>query len=164
DVQFRRRKCLPRDVGLQLRKHEAVNRDIDGNLVRFAVEFAVRNNEFNYILASYVWHETRCAGMSVDDFCRATRRLRDEVPIPAKNRVAIGVIRPRAVKIDRLVDPRLLVWTGVRHRRLICLQRYPYERPHAIRFKLHTTPRLPTILATVVSTVRACPCKDNSAA
>src|SRR5690606_9219179 len=130
--QFREHECLPRDVGLQLRKHEAVNRDIDGNLVRLAVEFAVRNNEFNYILTGYVWNETRCAGMSVDDFCRATRRLRDEVPIPAKNRVAIGVIRPRAVKINRLVDPRLLVGTGVRHWRLICRLLYRYERKHTV--------------------------------
>src|SRR5690606_16328913 len=59
DVQFRRRECLPRNIGLQFRKHEAINRDIDGNLVRLAVELAVRNNEFNYMLAAYVWNETR---------------------------------------------------------------------------------------------------------
>src|SRR5690606_41387001 len=101
--------------------------------------------------------------MSVDDFCRATRRLRNEVPIPAKNRVAIGVIRPRAVKIDRLVDPRLLVRTGVRHRRLICRLLYRYERIHMpFRSKpLHKIPRLPTIRTTVDLAAVACPCKDN---
>src|SRR5690606_41869668 len=89
--------------------------------------------------------------MSVDDFCRATRRLRNEVRIPAKNRVAIGVIRPRAIKIDRLVDPRLLVGTGVRHRRLICRLLYRCERKH-IAFRsepLRKIPRLTTIRATV---------------
>src|SRR5690606_13949544 len=103
--------------------------------------------------------------MSVDDFCRATRRLRDEVPIPAKNRVAIGVIRPRAVKIDRLVDPRLLVGTGVRHWRLICRLLYRCERIHiACRYKpLRKTPRLPTIRAAVDFAARVYPCKDNSA-
>src|SRR5690606_41903026 len=104
--------------------------------------------------------------MSVDDFCRTTRRLRNEVPIPAKNRVAIGVIRPRAVKIDRLVDPRLLVGTGVRHRRSICLLLHRYERIQ-IPFRskpYRKTPRLPTIRATVDSAAPTRPCKDNSAA
>src|SRR5690606_40467185 len=103
--------------------------------------------------------------MSIDDLRRATRRLRDEVPIPATNRVTIGVRRPRAVKIDRLVDPRLLVGTGVRHRRLICLLlRHRYERHHVVfRSKLlHKTPRLPTIRATVDLTVTGCPCKYHS--
>src|SRR5690606_36516872 len=109
--------------------------------------------------------------MSVDDFCRATRRLRNEVPIPANNRVAIGVIRPSAIKIDRLVDPRLLVRTGVRHRRLICCLLYRYERPHiSFRSKLlHQFPRLHTIRATEAMSPRVCrppcyPCNDNSVA
>src|SRR5690606_12801300 len=86
----------------------------------------------------------------------------NEVPIPAKNRVAIGVIRPRAVKIDRLVDPRLLVGTGVRHWRLICRLLYRCERKHmACRSKLlHKTPRLPTIRAAVDLTISGYPSND----